>query len=587
MFLPTTQNEMEVQGWSSLDVVLITGDAYIDSPLIGVAVIGNVLADAGFRVGIISQPDLESDDIKRLGEPELFWGVTAGSVDSMVANTTALKKHRSTDDYTPGGINNKRPNRASIAYTNLIRHHFKNTVPVVLGGMEASLRRIAHYDYWSDSVRRSLLFDAKADYIIYGMGEKTVVHLAESLKKSESVESVRGLCRIVKEAPESALRLPDYETVRTDKDAFTTMFRLFYNNSDPVTAKPLAQKHADRFLLQHPPQQNLDTDELDAVYDLKYERDAHPRDREQGEIRALDTIRFSLATHRGCYGECNFCAIATHQGRAVQGRSHESILREAEVLSSHPKFKGILYDGGSPTGNMYGTTCKRWKSKGVCSDKHCLTPGVCKSLKVDHGSQIELLGKLRKLPSVKHLFVTSGLRYDLILADEKHGDKYLQELVDHHVSGQLKIAPEHIDDDTLNLMRKPGRKSLETFRSKFELVSRKTEKKTGKKSFLTYYLIAAHPGCTEREMKELKQYTRDHLKLKPEQVQVFTPLPSTWSAVMYWTEKDPFTGNPVYVEKKPERKQRQKEIVTGFKPRGKKRSVKKSAKTPRHYNKKK
>ncbi|MFC2150065.1 YgiQ family radical SAM protein [Calditrichota bacterium] len=561
MFLPATRKEMEFWGWSELDVVLVTGDAYIDSPLIGVAMIGRVLVRAGYRVGIIAQPDLETADITRLGEPRLFWGVTAGSIDSMVANTTALKKRRRDDDYTPGGVNNRRPDHASIAYINLIRRHFKGTAPIVLGGLEASLRRIAHYDYWSDSIRRSLLFDAKADLLVYGMGEKTVVDLADTLRDGLPLDNLRGICRIVKEKPKEAIELPMYEIVREDKHAFIEMFRTFHNNADPVTALPLAQLHGDRWLLQHPPQVSPSRDEIDSFYELEFSREAHPLDANRGEIRALETIRFSLATHRGCYGECNFCAIASHQGRSVQSRSHASILKEAKALTHHPRFKGVLYDGGSPTGNMYDTTCPLWEKKGVCDDKQCLSPEICQALKLDHSSQVTLLKALRSLPGVKHVFVTSGLRYDMILADDKAGEQYLNELVENHVSGQLKVAPEHTEDSVLEAMGKPGREVLEKFRDRFIKTAREAEKKTGRKAFLTYYLIAAHPGCSEHEMKTLKRYTRKNLKIQPEQVQIFTPLPSTWSAVMYWTGMNPFTGEPIFVERNPERKKHQKEIV--------------------------
>ena len=558
MFLPATQQEMQALGWDRLDVVLVTGDAYIDSPLIGVAVIGKVLVKAGFRVGIIAQPNLETDEITRLGEPLLFWGVTAGSIDSLVANTTALKKRRRDDDYTPGGVNDRRPDRASIAYTGLIRRHFKNTAPIVLGGLEASLRRIAHYDFWTDSIRRSLLFDTKADLLLYGMGERCVVQLAKALAAGEPLDSIRGLCRIAKEPPADAILLPAFEEVREDKSLFTEMFRTFQANTDAVTGQPIAQRHGDRWLIQHAPAKPLTTEELDEVYSLEFEREAHPLDAARGEIRALETIRFSLATHRGCYGECNFCAIASHQGRTVQSRSQASILAEARAMTQHPKFRGVLYDGGSPTGNMYGFECARKDTKGACEDRRCLTPEVCVALRVTHQPQIALLRELRSLPGVKHVFVTSGLRHDMILADERYGEAYLEELVGHHVSGQLKIAPEHTEETVLGAMGKPGRGTLEEFRKRFETAV----KRSGKKAFLTYYLIAAHPGCTEREMKALRDYTRTHLKLTPEQVQIFTPLPSTWSAVMYWTGEDPFTGQKLYVEHDGGRRRRQKEMVT-------------------------
>jgi len=559
VFLPMTRDEMNSRGWDELDIILVTGDAYIDSPLIGVALIGKLLERSGFRVGIIAQPDLEGDDISRLGEPVLFWGVTGGSVDSLVANTTALKKRRRDDDYTPGGKNDRRPDRAAIKYTNLIRRHFKGTVPIVLGGLEASLRRIAHYDYWSNSIRRSILFDAKADYLIYGMAESTVIELAEILRDGSSVDSLRGICRIVKKPPEDAIQLPAYEMVSNDKAQFTEMFRTFYLNTDPLSAKPLAQAHGDRWLLQHSPAKNLTEAELDTIYELEFEREAHPHELARGEIRALETIRFSLATHRGCYGECNFCAIAVHQGRTVQSRSRESITREAASFKDHPEFKGNIYLGGSPTGNMYGFECKRKWTKGSCLDKRCMTPELCETMPVTHDPQLKLLKELRSIEKVKRVFVTSGIRYDLILDDKTHGGKYLDALIDHHVSGQMKVAPEHIEDHVLEMMGKPRREVLDEFYDRFQ----ESVKRSGKPLFMTYYLIAAHPGCSNEDMESLREYSRKKLRISPEQVQIFTPLPSTWSAVMYWTESDPFTGKLIHVEKDMQRKQRQKELLVG------------------------
>jgi uncharacterized radical SAM protein YgiQ len=558
MFLPTAPEELKRLKWDRLDVILVTGDSYIDSSFIGAAVIGRVLQHAGYRVGIIAQPDLASgSDIGRLGEPRLFWGVTGGSVDSMVANRTAIGKKRKTDDYTPGGINNRRPDRASIVYSNLIRKHFKDTCPIVLGGIEASLRRIAHYDFWSDTIRRSILFDAKADYLLYGMAERSVAELAACLRRGGDPRGIRGLCYISKDIPEGCLELPPFETVVRDADAFADMFHKFYRNNDPVMAVPLAQKQDTRYLVQNPPAPCLEGRELDAVYDLDYERDLHPYYRAQGRVTALETIRFSIATHRGCYGECNFCAIGVHQGRAVRSRSPESILSEAERMARHPEFKGTIFDVGGPTANMYGIECRKKEGKGCCSDKRCLTPEICPSLRVDHGKQISLLQALREVEGVRKVVVASGIRHDMVMADIKNGDAYLHALVRHHVSGQMKLAAEHSEPYVLKMMGRPGCDSLLRFRARFYALNRGE----GRKQFLTYYLIAAHPGCTEKDMKALRSFALQKLRLLPEQVQIFTPTPSTYSTLMYRTERDPVTGEPVFVEKSVKGRQRQKSII--------------------------
>jgi len=539
-----------------LDVILVTGDSYIDSPYIGVAVIGKILTQAGYRVGIIAQPT--ETDIGRLGEPKLFWGVTAGSVDSMVANYTALKKRRKSDDYTPGGLNNRRPDRACIIYTNWIRRFAKPARPIVLGGIEASLRRVPHYDYWSNSIRRSLLFDAKADFILYGMAEKSVLEFAGAFRAGNDPCAVRGLSYIAKEKPADYIELPAYETVAADKTAFIEMFHTFYRNNDPVSAKGLCQQHGDRWLVQNPPPLSETQAELDAIYALDYERAQHPFYERQGPVKALETIRFSIATHRGCYGECNFCAIDVHEGRTIRSRSAASIVREAEQLTKHPQFKGNIHDLGGPTANMYGFECDHKLQHGSCPKKRCIFPNVCPQLPVNHRPSVDILRQVRQLPGVKKVFVASGIRYDMVLNDRQHGDEYLRELVTHHVSGQLKVAPEHTTDSVLNKMGKPGTDALLDFRQRFNELSRAA----GKPQFLTYYMIAAHPGCTDEDMAELKRFTSEKLKINPEQVQIFTPTPSTYSTLMYYTEMDPFTREPIQVEKDMFRKERQKDIVT-------------------------
>jgi len=563
MFLPTTRQEMEALGWKQLDVILVTGDAYIDSPFIGVAVIGKLLQHNGFRVGIIAQPDTRSDlDITRLGEPKVFWGVSGGCIDSMVANRTASGRRRKTDDYTPGGLNNRRPDRAVIAYANLIRQYFKQTVPLVLGGIEASLRRIAHYDFWDNRVRRSILFDAKADYLLYGMADRAVVELARALEAHQSPAAIRGLCYATTTPPPEALVLPPYPVTVANKDAFTSMFRLFYENNDPVTAQILVQQQDNRFLVHNPPQPPLATAELDAIHALDFERDLHPSHRQAGKVTALDTIRFAITTHRGCYGECNFCAIAVHQGRTIQNRSVESIVSEAKVLAAHPAFKGQIADVGGPTANMYGFDCARKATKGACRDKRCLFPKICPNLKIDHGPLITLLQRLRTIKNVKKIAVASGIRYDMILADRKNGLAYLREVIRHHVSGQMKIAPEHCSASVLEAMGKPGTDELLRFRQSFNQLTREEKLE----QFLTYYLIAAHPGCTLTAMEELHAFVKKELHILPRQIQLFTPTPSTWSTLMYWTETNPFTHTPCFVEKSSAGRERQKALLTASIP---------------------
>ena len=565
MFLPTTRQELRQRGWDQLDVILVTGDAYIDSPHIGIALVGHTLADVGYRVGVIAQPDIHSpDDITRLGEPALFWGVSGGSVDSMVANYTALKKPRRSDDYTPGGRNDRRPDRAAIVYTNLIRRYYKDTVPIVLGGLEASLRRVAHYDYWDDAIRRSVLLDAKADYLIYGMAEKSVVAFADAMRFGTSPRHLRGLCYVDDEARSASVELPPYEVVREDKRAFIEMFHTFYQNNDPQSvrsqagARGLTQRYGDRYLIHNAPVPYLTQKELDGVYALDFERDAHPFYRSQGKIKALETIAFALSTHRGCYGECTFCSIAVHEGRTVRWRSPESVEREARQLVEHPDFKGYIQDVGGPTANMYGFECSKKSREGACPDRRCLYPDVCPSLPVDHSRHLDLLRRLRRLPGVKKVFVSSGLRYDLLLHDESHGDTYLDEVVAHHVSGQMKVAPEHTEERVLQAMGKPGPASLLEFRQRFLDATERAHLP----QYLTYYVIAAHPGCTEQDMRRLRGFALRELGLLPEQVQIFTPTPSTYATLMYYTEMDPFTGARIFVEKSFRGKRMHKRIVT-------------------------
>lgn len=566
-FLPVTREEMRRCGWDRADVILVSGDAYVDSPYSGVAVIGQTLARAGYRVAVLSQPDVSDPAAFRaLGEPALFWGVSPGCVDSMVANYTATGKRRRQDDFTPGGENVRRPDRAAIAYANAIRAAWKPCRPIVLGGVEASLRRVAHYDFWSDKVRRSVLCDAKADALCYGMGERAMRAFADALRDRRDVRGIPGFCFMAPEKgfepPADAVELPSFAAVSAPtpegKRAFADAFRLFAANQDPVTARPLIQKTDNRWLVHNPPSPPLERDELDAVHAIGWMLDAPPSIRAQGEIRALDTIRFGVTTHRGCYGECRFCAIAVHQGRRVVSRSQRNVVDEVTRFTRHPKFRGTVSDVGGPTANMYGFDCARKAASGACAGKSCLYPRVCPALKPDHRPQLALLAGLRAVPGVKHVFVASGIRPDLVAADRACGDRYIDAVARHHVSGQLKLAPEHVVAHVLACMGKPDVADLLAFKRKFDAASRRA----GKRQFLTYYFIAAHPGCTESDMRELKRFATRELALNPEQVQIFTPTPLTAATCMYYTGVDPETGRHVHVARGLGEKQRQKDILT-------------------------
>jgi len=552
-FLPTTREEINKLGWDSPDIIIVSGDTYLDSPYNGAALIGRLLQANGYKTAIIAQPDMD-EDIARLGEPKLFWGVTSGCVDSMVANYTASKKPRRTDDFTPGGQNTKRPDRAVIAYTNLIRRYFKDTVPVVIAGIEASLRRVTHYDFWSDKLRRSILFDSKADYLIYGMGEKAVLEFVSGKVPAD----IRGLCYISKEKPQGYKELPPHDECAGSKEIFTRMYHEFYKNNDYITAEGLVQKQDTRYLVQNPPAEDPSRMEMNGYYELPYTYEVHPYYAQLGEVKALTTIKNSVTTHRGCYGECNFCAIAVHQGTRIVERTESSVEKEVQRFIDKKGFNGIINDVGGPTANMYGIECRKKKDKGRCTDKRCIYPEVCPSLNVNHKFTNSLLSRIRKMEGVKRVFIASGIRYDLIMEDNKFGAQYLENLVRFYVSGQLKIAPEHSDQRILDLMGKPSERVLKDFVDTFY----KENRKHGKKQFLTYYMIAAHPGCELKHMENLKEFASRELKINPEQVQIFTPLPSTYSALMYYTGKDPFTGKDIYVEKDGGRRTKQKNLLT-------------------------
>lgn len=560
MFIPTTPDEVRKRGWKTLDVIIVSGDTYIDSSYNGAAVIGHWLIDNGFKVGIICQPDIKSDeDIGRLGEPNLFWSITAGCVDSMVANYTPTNKFRKDDDFTPGGVNDRRPDRACIAYTNLVKKYHKGK-PIVLGGIEASLRRIVHYDFWSDSLRRPILFDSKADVITYGMAEQSNLLLAQCLRDGKDWHDIRGICYISRERPSGYLVIPSYESCQESNDSFIEAFKTFYFNNDPLTAKGFVQRCGDRFLVHNPPSLLATTEMLDKIYEMDYEDCVHPYYANQGHVKSMDTIKNSVTTHRGCYGECNFCAIAVIQGRTVISRSEESILREVRRISQRRGFNGIINDVGGPTANMYGFECAKKMKAGPCQDKRCLYPRPCQYLPIDHSKHTHLLDEIRKIEGVRKVSIASGVRYDMIMADKTHGREYLTCLIRNHISGQMKVAPEHVSDEVLKLMGKPGRDVLLDFKKEFDSIN----SELGKEQFLTYYLIAAHPGCYDHHMEELSSFCRNYLKTNPEQVQIFTPTPSTVSTMMYYTRRDWSNTNNIKSEHSMQMKQVQKDIVLKF-----------------------
>ena len=558
-FLPTTRSEMDARGWDYCDVILVSGDSYIDSPFIGIAMVGRMLERMGYKVGIIAQPDVNSaEDIMRLGEPKIYWGISGGSVDSMVSNYTATKKFRNNDDYTPGGKNNRRPDRAVNVYCNLIRRHFKNTVPLVLGGIEASLRRTSHYDYWSNKMRKPILFDAKADILVYGMGEIAIEELTRALERGEEYRDIRGICYISKEPKEEYIQLPSHQECIDTPERYIDLFDDFYDNNDPISARGLCQPVDTRFLIQNPPCDYLNEDEMDANSNLPFTREQHPYYEKFGKVKCLETIKFSIMTHQGCWGECNFCAIGVHQGRTIRTRSEENILAEAKSFNKYKDYKGIISDVGGPTANMYGYECNKKLKLGTCAHQRCVdSRHLCGSMEVNHERNINLLRQIRDVEGVRKAFVASGIRYDFITADKEHGYSYLKELVKHHISGQMKVAPEHTQQHVLDLMGKPAKSTLVDFKEMYDKLNREE----GKQQFLTYYLIAAHPGCSEKDMHELKRFTSEELQMNPEQAQVFTPTPSTYSAVMYYTEMDPVTRKKIFVEKDMRRKEKQKEIV--------------------------
>lgn len=542
-FLPMSREEGEQLGIDQFDIILITGDAYVDHPSFGTSLIGRVLWDAGFSVGIISQPDWKSDaDFTRLGVPRLFFGISSGNVDSMVNNFTPNRKRRSDDVYSPGGIL-KRPDRAVIVYSNKVRQLFPG-VPIVLGGIEASLRRFAHYDYWQDRVRQGILADAPADLLAFGMAERQMAEIAHRLNAGDTVRSVRDIRGTAytmeiaewrRSPPAGVVEIPGFADVVKDKEVYARAFALHYAEQDPVRGKAVAQPHPKTVIIQNPPAKPLSTKELDHIYELPFSREAHPSYKKP--VPALEPVRFSVVSHRGCFGACSFCALTHHQGRIVQSRSRESLVREVTLMTKMPGFKGIVQDVGGPTANMYGMYCDLWNKAGACRDRHC-SP-ACRTLHASHASQCELLTTLRNIPGVKKVFIGSGIRYDLVVADP---GQYLGLICDHHVSGHLKVAPEHISPAVTALMNKSPQEVFDRFRREFAHLQ---EGKT-KKQYLVPYFMSGHPGCTVRDMVRLAEYIRDN-NLYTEQVQDFTPTPMSVSTCMYYTGLDPFTGKPVHV----------------------------------------
>jgi uncharacterized radical SAM protein YgiQ len=542
--LPMSLQEAKSIGIEQFDVILISGDAYVDHPSFGTALIGRVLWDAGYSVGIIAQPDWKKDDdFLKLGRPRLFFGISSGNVDSLVNNFTPNLRRRHSDVYSPGGVC-RRPDRALIVYTNKVHALFPG-VPIIVGGIEASLRRFAHYDYWSDSVRQSILADAPASILVYGMGESPIREVAMRLEKGEHIEEIRDVAGTTvleeigkwrREPLKGSLVIPSYSEVSKDKRKYAEAFALHYGEQDPFCGRTVVQPHPKTVIIQNCPARPLTAEELDDIYELPFTRVAHPSYREP--IPALEPVKFSITSHRGCFGSCSFCALTHHQGRIVQSRSADSIVREAVLLTRMPGFKGIIQDIGGPTANMYGLICPRWK-QGACREKLC--SAECPTLDKDHSRQVELLRRLRKIPGVKRVFIGSGIRHDLVMADSS---PYLEDLCRYHVSGHLKIAPEHVSRSVTKCMHKPPKEVLQAFRARFDAVSRAV----GKEQYLLPYLMSGHPGCAVGDMVELAEFLRDN-HMYTEQVQDFTPTPMTVSTAMYYTGLDPFTLAPVHVPK--------------------------------------
>lgn len=564
-FLPISKKDMKKQGIKQLDFVYIIGDAYVDHPSFGHAIISRILQAHGYTVGIISQPDWKDDNsINILGEPRLGFLIMSGNMDSMVNHYYVSKKRRETDAYTPGGVIGKRPDHAVVVYSNLIRRTYKNK-PVIIGGIEASLRRMAHYDYWSNSFKHSILLDSQANLICYGMGEKSIVQIADALDSGMDVKDITYIPGTVFKTRDLSLAydpiiLPSFDEMKEDKLNYAKSFKIQSENTDPYNGKTLVEPYPNGvYVVQNPPQEPLTQMEMDDVYDLPYERTYHPIYEKDGGIPAISEIKFSITSCRGCFGACSFCALTFHQGRIIQTRSHESIINEAKKITEMPDFKGYIHDVGGPTANFYHPSCKKQLTSGVCKNRQCLWPTPCKNLDTDHSEYLKLLRKLRELPKIKKVFVRSGIRFDYIMEDKN--DRFFNDLVRYHISGQLKVAPEHISDKVLCYMGKPPHCVYEKFIDKYY----KMNEKEGKKQFVVPYLMSSHPGSDMKEAVKLAEYLRD-IGYNPQQVQDFYPTPSTMSTVMYYTGVDPRTMEPVYVPKNPHEKAMQRALMQYRKP---------------------
>lgn len=559
-FLPISKEDMIKRGWEEVDFAFVIGDAYVDHPSFGHAIISRVLEANGYKVGIISQPDWrDKNSINTFGRPRLGFLVMSGNMDSMVNHYSVSKKRRATDAFTPGGLMGKRPDYATVVYSNLIRQTYKD-VPIIIGGIEASLRRLGHYDYWSNKVKRSILMDSGADLISYGMGERSIVEIADALNAGINVKDITFIEGTVYKTQTleniyDYIKLPSFAEIKTSKETYARSFYIQYCNTDPFVAKKLVEEYNDGiYVVQNTPAKPLSQPEMDRVYALNYMRNYHPSYEEAGGVPAISEVKFSLVSNRGCFGGCSFCALTFHQGRIIQTRSHESIINEAKQIIWDKDFKGYIHDVGGPTANFRHTSCNKQLTKGVCPNKQCLFPKPCKNLIVDHSDYLKLLRKLRELPKVKKVFIRSGIRFDYLMCDSD--DTFMREMVEHHISGQLKVAPEHISDNVLQMMGKPENAVYEKFINKYK----KLNEKMGKKQFVVPYLMSSHPGSKLEDAIALAEYLRD-LGYMPEQVQDFYPTPSTISTCMYYTGLDPRTMKPVYVPINPHEKAMQRALI--------------------------
>ena len=563
-YLPLNRKDMENRGWERPDFVLVTGDAYVDHPSYGAAVISRVLEAEGFKVAVLAQPDWKkTESFKKFGKPRLAFLVTGGNMDSMVSNYTAARKFRKKDVYSPDGKTGRRPDRASIVYSAAIKQTFKK-VPIILGGMEVSLRRFGHFDFWSSKLRRSILLDAKADLLVYGMGENQIIEIARLLNdgtKIKDIKTVRGTVYKTSESPEleDSIDLPEYKTITKDKKEFARSFKIQHLNTDPYNGKILIEKYDREWIVQNPATFPLSGEKLDEVYELPYGRSAHPSYEKEGEISALDEVQFSLVSSRGCYGGCSFCALNFHQGRIISARSQKSLLKEAESFVGNPEFKGYIHDVGGPTANFRKIACDKQSHSGACKNKQCLSPEPCSNLIVDHSEYVELLRSLRNIEGIKKVFVRSGIRYDYLMLDKD--DTFFRELVKHHISGQLKVAPEHVSDKVLRIMGKPGRKVFDEFAAKYK----KINKEEGKNQFLVPYLISSHPGSTLEDAVELAEYLRDS-SLRADQVQDFIPTPGTLSTAMFYSGFNPLTMKKIHIVNDMREKAMQRALLQYGKP---------------------